>query len=46
MKISNDLDNDSSKLSAKIAKLKEDEYAKRQHELNTSLVIKIDPGMW
>ena len=46
MKISNDLDNDSSKLSAKIAKLKEDEYAKRQHELNTSLVIKIDPGKW
>ena len=45
MKVSHDRDNDSSKLSAKIAKLKEDEYAKRQHELNTSLVIKMDPGL-
>lgn len=45
MKVSShhDGDNDSSKLSNKIAKLKEDEYAKRQHELNTSLVIKMDP---
>lgn len=42
-KLQNGQDNDSSHLSQKIAKLKEDEYAKRQHELNSSLVIKIDP---